>query len=177
MHGKRRQSVERRRSRQLNGLATQTYRKYRTYGLELEGGVRRGPFSLTAGATYTKAKITRDYFDPTLTGNEPRHQPAWTLQATPQVDLHYATIGASVVTITSSYSQDINQLKMPGFTTVGGFVILHPAKAIDVALTGTNLFNTQGFLDINQPTMPTTGIGWARSVQGRTLAASARINF
>ncbi len=162
---------------QLNGLATQTYRKYRTYGLELEGGVRRGPFSMVTGATYTKAKITKDYFDPTLTGKEPRHQPAWTLQATPQIDTKYVTVGASVVAITSSYSQDINQLKMPGFTTVGGFLIAHPTKMIDVALTGTNLFNAKGFLDINQASMPTTGIGWARSVQGRTLAASVRLNF
>jgi outer membrane receptor protein involved in Fe transport len=161
----------------LNGSVTWTYRKYRTYGLEMEGGIRRGPFSLAAGATYTKAKITKDYFDPTQTGKQPRHQPAWTLQATPQVDTRYATVGASVVTITSSYAQDINQLKMPGFTTVGGFVILHPAKAIDVALTGTNLFNAKGFLDISQASMPTTGIGWARSVQGRTLAASVRLNF
>lgn len=161
----------------LNGSVTWTYRKYRTYGLEMEGGIRRGPFSLAAGATYTKAKITKDFFDPTQTGKQPRHQPAWTLQATPQVDTRYATVGASVVTITSSYSQDINQLKMPGFTTVGGFVILHPAKAIDVALTGTNLFNAKGFLDISQASMPTTGIGWARSVQGRTLAASVRLNF
>ncbi|OAN57212.1 TonB-dependent receptor domain-containing protein [Sphingomonas sp. TDK1] len=161
----------------LNGSVTWTYRKYRTYGLEMEGGIKRGPFSLAAGATYTKAKITKDFFDPTQTGKQPRHQPAWTLQATPQVDTKYATVGASVVTITSSYAQDVNQLKMPGFTTVGGFVILHPTRAIDVALTGTNLFNAKGFLDISQASMPTTGIGWARSVQGRTLAVSARVNF
>ncbi len=63
------------------------------------------------------------------------------------------------MTVTSSYAQDVNQLKMPGFTTVGGFVSLHPTKAIDGALTGTNLFNARGFLDIRQATMPTTGIG------------------
>ncbi|WP_448661291.1 TonB-dependent receptor domain-containing protein [Sphingomonas sp. CJ20] len=162
---------------QLNGTATQTYRKYRTYGLEVEGGIRRGPFSMTAGATYTKAKITRDYFDATLTGKEPRHQPAWTLQATPQVDTKYATVGASVVTITSSYAQDINKLKLPGFTTVGAFVIFHPIDRIDVAITAQNLFNTKGFLDISQGDMPANGIGWARSVQGRTVAGSVRFNF
>lgn len=162
---------------QLNATATWTYRKYRTYGLEMEGGIRRGPFSMVAGATYTKAKITEDKIDPTLTGKEPRHQPEWTLQATPQIDTKFATIGASVVTITSSYAQDINKLKMPGFTTVGGFVILHPFDQVDIALTGTNLFNAKGFLDISQGDMPTTGIGWARSVQGRTLAASVRFNF
>ncbi|WP_294330309.1 TonB-dependent receptor [uncultured Sphingomonas sp.] len=161
----------------LNGSVTWTNRKYRTYGLEMEGGIKRGPFSLAAGATYTKAKITKDFFDATQTGKQPRHQPAWTLQATPQVETRYATVGASVVTITSSYSQDVNQLKMPGFTTVGGFVILHPTKAIDVSVTGANLFNAKGFLDISQSTMPTTGIGWARSVQGRTLAAAVRFSF
>jgi len=162
---------------QLNGVATQTYRKYRTYGLELEGGVRRGIFSMMAGATYTKAKITQDFFDPTLTGKEPRHQPAWTLQATPQIDTKLATIGASIVAITSSYSQDQNLLKMPGFTTVGGFVTLHVTKQVDVAITGTNLFNVKGFFDVSQAEVPATGIGWARSVQGRTLAGSVRFTY
>ncbi|AJP72138.1 TonB-dependent receptor domain-containing protein [Sphingomonas hengshuiensis] len=162
---------------QLNGTATQTSRKYRTYGLELEAGARRGPFSLTAGATYTKAKITQDFFDPILTGKEPRHQPAWTLQATPQVDTKYATVGASIVTITSSYAQDLNKLKMPGFTTVGAFVVLHPLDRVDLALTATNVLNAKGFLDISQGELPSTGLGWARSVQGRTLAASVRFNF
>ena len=57
----------------------------------------------------------------------------------------------------------------------GVLALLEPLH--DVALTGTNLFNAKGFLDINQASMPTTGIGWARSVQGRTLAASVRFNF
>jgi hypothetical protein len=49
--------------------------------------VERGVFRLAYGATYTKARITIDRLDPTLTGKEPRHQPTWTFSATPEVDL------------------------------------------------------------------------------------------
>ena len=161
----------------LNGSATATDRSYAAHGLELEGGLRRGPFSLAWGATYTKAKITIDRLDPTLTGKEPRHQPAWTLTATPQIELGRATLGANVVTITGSYAQDSNLLKMPGFTTVNAFVQVRPAKGVTAALYVSNLFNTIGIFEVNQSSVPANGIGFARSIDGRTISGSLRFDF
>ena len=45
---------------------TQTFfnRKYRAYGIELEGNYRTGPFSISAGGTYTDAKIVEDVLNP-----------------------------------------------------------------------------------------------------------------
>jgi outer membrane receptor protein involved in Fe transport len=161
----------------LNGSANQTIRAYRAYGLELEGGYRHGPFSLTAGATYTKAKITEDKLDPTLTGKEPRHQPAWTLQATPQFETGQFTVGANVIGITSSYAQDSNLLKMPGFTVVNGFVQFRPADRVQLMVNAANLFNTTGFFEISQSTVPANGLGSGRAINGRTVSASLRYNF
>lgn len=161
----------------LNGSANRTDRTYRATGVELEAGVMRGPFSLTLGATYTKAKITADLLDPTLTGKEPRHQPDWTFTATPQVDLGMAVLGASVVSITKSYAQDSNLLVMPGFTTVDAFLQLRPIKGVRMTLNANNLFNTIGIFEVNQGAVPANGIGFARSINGRTIAGSLRFDF
>jgi outer membrane receptor protein involved in Fe transport len=161
----------------LNGSANQTIRAYRAYGLELEGGYRHGPFSLTAGATYTKAKITEDKLDPTLTGKEPRHQPAWTLQVTPQFETGQFTLGANVIGITSSYAQDSNLLKMPGFTVVNGFVQFRPADRVQLMVNAANLFNATGFFEISQSSVPANGLGSGRAINGRTVSASLRYNF
>jgi len=161
----------------LNGSAAQNDRTYNAWGLELEGGAHHGPFSLTLGATYTKAKIAIDRLDPTLTSKEPRHQPAWTFTAAPQVDLDKLSLGASIVTITGSYAQDSNLLKMPGFTVVGAFVQFRPAKGVSVTVNANNLFDTIGIFEVNQSSVPGNGIGFARSVDRRTVSASLRFDF
>jgi outer membrane receptor protein involved in Fe transport len=161
----------------LNGSGNYTIRAYRAYGLELEGGYRNGPFVLTAGATYTKAKITEDKLDATLTGMEPRHQPAWTFQATPQFETDQFTVGANVVGITSSFAQDSNLLKMPGFTVVNGFVQFRPVDRVQLMINANNLFNKIGFFEISQSTIPANGIGSGRAINGRTVSASLRYNF
>jgi outer membrane receptor protein involved in Fe transport len=143
----------------------------------MEGSYRYGIFSITAGATYTKAKITEDKLDATLTGKEPRHQPTWTLEATPQIELRYATLGANVVTITSSYAQDSNLLRMPGFTVVNAFAVVRPVPKVELMLNATNLLDQRGFFEINQSTVPANGIGWARSINGRTISVSAKYSF
>ncbi len=161
----------------LNGSANQTIRSYRATGVEMEGGYRRGIFSITAGATYTTAKITQDKLDPTLTGKEPRHQPAWTLEATPQIELRRVTLGANVVTITSSYAQDSNLLKMPGFTVVNAFLVVKPIDRVRVMVNASNLFDQVGFFEFNQSEVPANGIGWGRAINGRTVSLSAKLDF
>ena len=161
----------------LNGAATRTIRSYRASGVEMEGSLRHGPFGVTAGATYTTAKITEDKLDPTLTGKEPRHQPSWTLEATPQYDTRNFTLGANVVTITDSYAQDNNLLVMPGFTTVNAFVQFRPIDRVQLMVNASNLFDTIGFFEISQGTVPANGIGWARSINGRRVSASLRFSM
>lgn len=161
----------------LNGSANQTIRSYRAHGLELEGSFREGPFSITAGATYTKAKITEDKLDPTLTGKEPRHQPAWTFEATPQFETKHFTIGANVVGLTSSYAQDSNLLRMPGFTVVNAFAQFRPLPRVQLMLNANNLFDKIGFFEISQSTVPANGIGSGRAINGRTISGSLRYDF
>lgn len=161
----------------LNGVATATNRIYEADGVELEGNFTRGVFSLMLAATYTQAKISEDRLNPALTGQEPRHQPDWVLVAVPQVDLGKFAAGANIVTITGSYAQDSNQLRMPGFTTVGAFAEYHVNQSLQFTLSAQNLFNTLGIFEVNQASMPANGIGFARAANGRTVQASLRLAF
>lgn len=161
----------------LNGSANRTDRTYKADGVELEGTVHRGVFNLMLGATYTKAKITLDRLDPALTGKEPRHQPDWTFIAVPQVDFGKVAAGASVVAITGSYAQDSDLLRMPGFTTVDAFLQFRPAANLRFTLNAQNLFNTLGIFEVNQSTVPANSIGFARSINGRTVSGALRFDF
>ncbi|WP_157216669.1 TonB-dependent receptor domain-containing protein [Flavisphingomonas formosensis] len=158
---------------------TQTFfnRKYRAYGLELEGSYRMGGFSLTAGGTWTKAKIVSDVLNPAVVGNRPRRQAEFVFQATPQYDFGPATIGVNFIGTTSSYTQDTNQLKLPGYTTVNAFLQYRPIERVQLSLNANNLFNVKGFTEAEDASIPANGIVRARSINGRTVSAAVRLSF
>ncbi len=161
----------------LNGAANATNRTYEAKGVELEGNFTRGAFNLMLAATYTRAKITEDRLNAVLTGKEPRHQPDWVFVAVPQFDLGTFAVGANIVTITSSYAQDSNLLRMPGFTTVGAYLEAQPAENLRLTVSAQNLFNTLGIFEVNQASVPANGIGFARAANGRTVQASLALSF
>ena len=152
-------------------------RKYRAYGLELDGAYSYGPFSLMGGATWTDAKIVSDALNPDAVGNTPRRQARLIFQATPQVEFDRITIGANVIGTTSSYAQDSNQLKLPGYTVVNGFVQFHATDRVFVSLNSNNLFNTKGFTEAEDSVIPANGIVRARSINARTTSLSVRVGF
>jgi outer membrane receptor protein involved in Fe transport len=151
-------------------------RGYRTYGAELESRVRRGPFSATGNVTLAGGKITSAN-DPTVVGKKPRHQASVVYSLTPQFENNLLSVGLNVAGQTSSYAQDINQLKMPGYTTVGAFLQVRPIERLSLGLNASNLFNALAFVDITDATLPASGVALARTLPGRTITASARVFF
>ncbi len=157
-------------------------RSYRTYGAEFEGAVRRGPFSLTGSATVTGGEITgaetalegRD-----LIGKTPRRQPALLYTLTPQFDVQNITIGANLQGQTSSYADDIDLLKMPGFATVGLFAQYRPVDRIALSVNASNLFDKTAIIAVNSASgaLPATGIATVQTLYGRLVSASARFFF
>jgi outer membrane receptor protein involved in Fe transport len=143
----------------------------------VEGGARRGVFSLTAGGTYTDAEIASDVANPQLVGNTPRHQANFIFQATPQIDTRYVTVGVNVIGTTSSFAQDVNQLKMPGYTLVNAFVQIRPIERVQLMLNVNNVFDTLAFDDIVQGALPASGFALARAYNGRTASATVRYAF
>ncbi|MFA5967642.1 MAG: TonB-dependent receptor [Sphingomonas sp.] len=152
-------------------------RTYRAYGLELEGSYRIGGFSLAANGTFTKAKIVSDNVTPAVIGNRPRRQAEFVYKVTPQYTTGLFTLGASAIGTTSSYTQDSNQLKLPGFTQVNAFLSVRPVNRVQVSINANNLFNTKGFTEAEEASIPANGIVRARSINGRTVSAAVKLDF
>lgn len=151
-------------------------RSYEAMGAEFEGGVRRGPLSLTAGATVTSAEIT-EAEDPTLVGNTPRRQADVIFQVMPQYENDLFTVGASIVGTTESYSQDQNQLKLPAYATVNAFLQIRPVERVVLSLNANNLFDEMAITDVSADTLPASGVVLAQTLPGRTVTAAVRFYF
>jgi outer membrane receptor protein involved in Fe transport len=168
---------------QINSAADGTIRVenivrgYKAKGVELEAAVRRGPFSVNAGATYTDAKISSDATNAAIVGNKPRHQADFIYSVTPQVELKYVTFGANVIGTTSSYAQDTNQLKLPGYKLVNAFLQVRPTERTQLMLNVNNVFNKLAFADSEQAAIPASGVVLGRAYLGRTASATLRYTF
>jgi outer membrane receptor protein involved in Fe transport len=152
-------------------------RTYSAKGLEFEGEWREGPFALVVGATWTDAAIDRDEIDPAFDGNTPRHIPDFAFFARPEVALDAVSFGAVINGTTSSYAQDTNQLRQPGYVLVSPFVQYRPAEGVTVALNAFNVFDELAVVAIQAPTIPPSGLANAQVMNGRTVTASLRYAF
>ena len=151
-------------------------RGYRTYGAEFEGSVRQGPFSVVGNLTLTGGEITKAE-NPALVGNTPRRQATLLYTVTPQYDTDLFTIGASVQGQTSAYSDDVNLLKMPGFTTVGLFAQIRPVDRLVLSVNASNVFNKTAIMEVSATQVPTGGVAGVRTLYGRLISTSARFFF
>lgn len=149
---------------------------YQAKGAEFEGGIRRGPFSLAAGATITSAEITAAA-DPALIGNTPRRQADVIFQLMPQYENDLFTVGASIVGTTESYAQDQNQLTMPGYTTVNAFLQVRPIDRVVVSLNAINLFDELALTDVSAFSLPANGLSLVQALPGRSVNAAVRFYF
>lgn len=152
-------------------------RDYSAKGLEFEGGVRRGMFSLTAGATYTDATIVRDRVNPAIDGNTPRHQANLIFQATPQVSTDRFAFGAVFIGTTESFAQDTNLLRLPGYVTTNAFAQVRIIDRLLLSLNATNLFDTLALTGIDEDRIPASGIVRGRLMNGRAISTTLRLDF
>ncbi len=150
--------------------------EYEAFGIELEGAYRSGPFTLSAGATWTDAEI-KDALNTATIGNTPRRQADLVYQATAQYDADMFTLGANIVGTTESYTQDNNDLILPAFAQVNAFLAFRPIERIEVGLNAQNLFNATGYTEAEEGSIPGNNIVRARSIAGRTVLASVRFDF
>jgi outer membrane receptor protein involved in Fe transport len=151
-------------------------RSYKTYGAELEGAVRRGPFSVSGSLTLTGGEITAAE-TAALVGKQPRRQPTLLYTLTPQYDGDLFTIGANLLGQTSSYTDDVNRLRMPGFATVGLFAQVRPIDRLVLGVNVSNLFDKTAIMEANSAAIPTSGVATVRTLYGRLVSASARFFF
>ncbi|AXJ96136.1 MULTISPECIES: TonB-dependent receptor [unclassified Sphingomonas] len=148
--------------------------KYRSYGLELEGGLDYGVFHLTGGATYTHARIVDSQVTPALNGYIPYRQADLIFQASPQVAIDGFRLGASFIGTTFSYASDVNELKMPGYVLTGAFASYAITPALQLSVNAQNLFNVLAITELGiwSDTLPTNGTNAARAFPGRNFSAT-----
>jgi outer membrane receptor protein involved in Fe transport len=167
-------------------------RAYKATGLEVEGSYRTGPFSLTASGTYTDAKITRDATVSDNVGSVPRRQAKFVYQVTPQFETDQFTLGLNLIGTTKSKANEepdndpiairqdgirTNNLILPGFNQVNAFVVFRPLDNLQLSINANNLLNTEGFTESLEGAIPANGLIRARSINGRTVSASVKVNF
>jgi outer membrane receptor protein involved in Fe transport len=152
-------------------------RTYTAKGIEFEGEVRKGPFVLNLGATWTDAKISKDRTDPALEGNRPRHIPSFSFQARPQVELKRVTFGAVINGTTFSYAQDTNLLKQPGYVLVSPFLQVRPTDRLQLSVNAFNVFDKLAIVQLASAVVPAGGLTNAQVMNGRTVTGSIRFTF
>ncbi len=146
---------------------------YRSFGVEVEGVARYQDLDARASLTYTDAEVTSGANE----GNRPRRQPTLMFSILPTYSYNAHQIGLSVVGQTSAYAQDSNELELPGFVLLGGYVQVGLTNQLSLGLSANNLLDSIGITESEEGAIPGNGFIRARSVTGRTLTASLRYGF
>lgn len=149
---------------------------YRSYGVELEGVANlTDHFDLRYNATFTHARIIAGQYK----GNTPRRQAELIYNAVPTYKIGRVSLGASIIGTTSSFTQDVNQLKLPAYVYVNPFVNCRFGKKWMLSVNGNNIFNTMGFTEAEDASITAgqSNIVRARPITGRTISTTLMFNF
>lgn len=149
---------------------------YRSYGLEVEGVANVSSyFDLRGNVTYTHARIIAGAFK----GNKPRRQADVIYSLTPTFNVKKFSLGSSILGTTSSFSQDVNSLKLPAYVYVNPFVLYQVNKRWSASINANNVFNVTGFTEAEDGAITNNqnNIVRARSITGRTVSGTVSFNF
>lgn len=148
---------------------------YTAVGLEVEGSYQVSDFGLRGAVTYTKAEITSGDNE----GNTPRRQPDLMYSIIPSYSFGNHAVGLSLIGQSSAYAQDGNDLVMPGYMSVNGFISMEVTKGLSLSLNANNLFDTIGITESEEGSITEGQVNYlrARSITGRSLSGTLRYMF
>jgi outer membrane receptor protein involved in Fe transport len=149
-----------------------TANSYDAKGVELEAAYAMDDFRVTAGMTYTHAKITGTApGDVAVIGNTPRRQAKVIYQIAPTWTIGDATIGASVIGTGKSWADDAHTIVMPAYAVVNASLSYRLTPKATLAVSANNLFNKLGYTEVE-------GDGHAaRAITGRAAKISLGYAF
>ena len=151
-------------------------RQYKATGLELEFAYSLNNWDVRGGVTFTSAEIS-GADNLALIGNTPRRQADMVFQITPSYTTDRFTLGTTFIGTTDSYTQDDNDLKMPGYTYINAFARYNITQGLTVSLEVNNLTDTFGISESEEGSIPTSGIIRARGITGRTTSLTLKYSF
>lgn len=151
---------------------------YKSIGLELEGSYKIGNLDLRGGLTYTDAEI--DSGD--NKGNTPRRQPDLIYNFLPSYNFgadNKNAVGLSFIGQTKAYAQDSNELVMPGFMVINGFVNIGVTESLSANLSVNNIFDTLGVTESEEGSIVEGQVNYvrARPVPGRSISLGLNYSF
>jgi outer membrane receptor protein involved in Fe transport len=156
---------------------TQSYLKdnYKANGIEAEMAWRAGPFSVSGGATLTKAKITTAGAN---NGNKPRRQADFVYQVTPNYTIGPFEVGASIVGTTKSFAQNDNQVVLPAYVIVNPYASYQLTDKLSLLLSVNNVFDKLAYTEAEgQGNLTNNPLFIARALNGRTTKATLKYSF
>ncbi len=148
---------------------------YSALGLEVEGSYQMDDFALRGAVTYTKAEITSGDNE----GNTPRRQPDLMYSIIPSYSFGNNAIGVSLVGQSKAFAQDSNELVMPAYTAVNGFISLGISKGLSLSINANNLLDSIGITESEEGAIVENQVNYirARSITGRSISGTLRYAF
>jgi len=113
----------------------------RVRGIEASGTVRRGPWQLRLGASFTHATVEASGAAAELDGLRPAQTP--NLVVSSELGWSDGKRSASILVrhVRAQYEDDLNQLRLPPATTIGAFVAWPLTERLQLIARADNLLN------------------------------------
>lgn len=151
---------------------------YQSFGVEVEGSYRMEDFTVRGAVTYTNATLESGDND----GNTPRRQPDFIYNLIPSYNFgadQKNSVGLSFVGQTKAYAQDTNELIMPGFVIVNGFLNVGITKDLNANLSANNIFDTLGITESEEGSIVEGQTNYlrARALPGRSVSLGLQYTF
>lgn len=143
---------------------------YQAVGVELEGAYDLGAFDVRGGITYTSAEITSGDND----GNTPRRQPDFMFNILPTYALGQHSVGLSLIGQSKAYAQDSNELVLPAYVIVNGFLRYQVTNKLAASVNANNLFDSLGITESEEGSIVDNQVNFirARPIAGRSVTFS-----
>lgn len=151
---------------------------YQSFGVEFEGAVKFGNFEANAGATYTKAKITKSN-NPEQEGNTPRRVPDLMFNFSPVYRMNNAALGLSFIGTTKVFAQFDNKVVLPGFTYINAFASFDLTKGLTLRANVNNLLDTFGLTEMEGDGFTDGAVNYMRGrpITGRAIDFTVTYQF
>lgn len=161
----------------VGGVQGPTAFKTRANGVELDGNLNWGGFSLNVLATYQDAKVT-DSSDPGIVGNRILRQPKFQFRASPSYEVELggvtATLYGALSNVGDRYGDLANSFELAGFTKVDMGIKVEADSGIFGQIHADNLFDSHGLTE-GDPRSLTGANG--RPILGRSFRFSIGYKF
>lgn len=152
---------------------------YKSMGIELEGFYNfNNIFSLRGAVTWTDAEIDSG----ANKGNTPRRQPDLIYNMIPSINFgkdKQNSGGLSFIGQSKAFAQDSNELVMPGFLIINGFVNVGITESLTANISANNIFDSLGITEVEEGSIVEGQDNYvrARPLPGRSITMGLQFKF